>query len=81
MRSTIVWSLNSGIARISARATWPSFTVTFMSGIGFGERQAQRAKVDLDIGAGAVGELVGQRPVAGAHDQRGVGCDQDRRRR
>ncbi len=45
----------------------------------FGEGEPECAQVDLDIGAGAVGELVGQRPVARANHERGVGRDQDRR--
>ena len=44
--------------------------------VGFGERQRQRAKIDLDVAERPVAELVGQRPIGRADHQRGVDRDQ-----
>ena len=45
--------------------------------VGLGKGQAQRAQVDLDVPQRPVAEFVGQRPMGGAYNQRGIYRDQE----
>ena len=45
--------------------------------VGLGKRQAQRAQVDFDVPQRPVAEFVGQRPMGGAYNQRGIDRDQE----
>ena len=45
--------------------------------VGLGERQAQRAQIDLDVAQRAIAELRCQRPVGGPYNQRGIYRDQE----
>jgi hypothetical protein len=44
--------------------------------VGLGKSQAQRAQVHFDVTHRPVAELVGQRPMGGAYNQRGIDRDQ-----
>ncbi len=44
--------------------------------VGFGERQAQRAQVDLDVPQRPIAELGGKRPMGRSHHQRGIDRNQ-----
>ena len=45
--------------------------------VGLGKRQAQRAQIDLDVPQRPVAEFVGQRPMGGTYNQRGIYCNQE----